>query len=258
MCALQCDSTPRCGGGDTGLQRIVRAVEVSSSQDDTYKCGPWQCSNSGVLAASASRGERGDRGLSHCTYAQNKAPNTELVDVLLESGASPGMKTRGGVRVNERGFAAPRCVCRAGDHQIAGKLLAAKADPEQAAHAMPRWRGLTPLAIAAAHGQLDVIALLLNQGPELCCIDFMTEVHEFSFSPIRYISPLRLAVYHGQADAVKLLLKMRASTQVSSLGLNIVQNLFTVLSQHSWTRMIVCQYGGSCCGEGSQAFVQGF
>ena len=77
----------------------------------------------------------------------------QMVAVLLGHGASVNLKAGGTTYI--KGFSALHFAALRGHSQIAEQLLEAGTD------AMPRWRAVTPLMIAAREGNVDTMLALM-------------------------------------------------------------------------------------------------
>lgn len=151
--------------------------------------------------------------------------NTEMVRLLLASGANVTMKTR------LAGLTPLMMAARIGNADVIQLLVDAKADV-----AAPNANGTTPLMLTAASGKADAVKLLLDRGAEVNAKDATNGQ-----------TALMFAAAQGRVEAVKLLAQQKADLDATTLVSPIINmaERYKAQTQGKGTREITGEGGRS-------------
>jgi ankyrin repeat protein len=170
------------------LLLLVAAQAIAGPLHDAVRSGSVEDVKS-VLASGAdpdALGERREPALNLAILG-NRAT---LVPILLDSGANPSVRNRGG-------FTPLHAAAYAGSPEVAIELLERGVDLDDNRNKS----GVTPLVVAVEEGQLDVVRILIDRGAR-------TNVLENNG-----YSPLTRAVFTGNVEMIRLLKDAGAECQ---------------------------------------------
>ncbi len=150
--------------GDTETVRSLlrQAADVNSAQGDGMTALHWAALNDNadmiqlLLYAGGNVGATTRLGAYTPLFLAARSGHTEVVEILLESGADPKQAASGGI--------SPLMMsASSGDADAVRILIGAGAD----VNAAETGRGQTPLIFAAAYNRPDAIRMLLEHGAEI-------------------------------------------------------------------------------------------